>query len=231
MNTLNSLIAVAIVAVPLVGCIGAEPMTEDDMVYEEPEEEATPELADQQALGSTECFEQDNPRWDMMRSMVDQFVQEGKLSREKAATYKCDPRQVSKDMPVTIVVEEAPESSVHALTSGCATTGTITVKIGSPTPLMYFRQSLDWCYDGNVVSDWSGQCTGWVTTWGWANFWNFDGCTTNDFIKYWLNGHYPGGIHHRTIGHFTNDLPYVPHYDKLVSTWGHYDGTADFKVY
>jgi hypothetical protein len=188
-------------------------------------------LAAAAPVSPTTCFEQDNPKWNEMRVLADQMVREGQLSQEKADAYKCDPRLVVKDMPVEVTIERTASSLQVAAAAGCKDTGRIIAKIGSPV-VMKAIQSLNWCYNGkDTVSDWSGQCTGEVTTWGKANFWNFDGCTTNDFIVYRLDGKPRGGIHHRTIMHFTSDVPWVVSQDKLISTWGHYDGTADFKVY
>jgi hypothetical protein len=173
-----------------------------------------------------------------MRALADQYAHEGLLTRARANALKCDPRLAFQNMPVKVRVELTPlgnavlaqRSGGTLLAAGCGTTGRIWAEIGWPTTLEFF-QSLQWCWDGSTVSDWGGECSGNVTRWGWANFWHFDGCTTNDFIKYWLGGRFPGGIHHRTIGHFTNDVPWVPHYDQLISTWGHFDGTADYRVY
>ncbi len=176
------------------------------------------------AAGGKACFEQGDPKWAPMRSMADQFVIDGALTRDTAEAYKCDPRLASQNLSIRLRVE-AP-SGPQPLISGCGSTANIIVELGWPVALVA-KQNLSWCYNGTTVSSWSGVCTGWTTGWGTANFWDWDGCTTNDFIPYTLNGHYPGGVHHYTGHHFVNKLPWVYNITQNVSTWGHFDATWD----
>jgi hypothetical protein len=90
--------------------------------------------------------------------------------------------------------------------------------------------TLNWCYDGKVVSDWSGECDGWATKWGKAIFWDFDGCVQNDWLPYSLGGRTPGGIHHKTKLKFVNKTPWT--YDTFLrlEMWGHCRGTWDMMI-
>jgi hypothetical protein len=163
-----------------------------------------------------------------MRTMADKFVEDGTLTREKADAYKCDPRLVSKEA-VKVKVVKAEDTHFMRANAQCTGHGFI---VGVGTPEIYTaRQSINFCFDGNQVSDWWGECTGDVNGWGKTNFWHYDGCTTNDWIPYTLDGRDKGGIHHRTAHQFTCDVPWVPNRTELLSQWGHYDGTMDWKNY
>lgn len=173
------------------------------------------------------CFEAGDAKWAKLRSMADQFAQDGTISRATAEAYKCDPRLSYTNMVVRVSVEPP----IRVLSLNCnGYTGNIIASIGIPTTFTA-TQSLRWCFDGTLVSNWSGTCDGNVTGWGTAQGWDWDGCTTDNYIPYTLNGHYPGGVHHYTKHHFTTLVPWVPNYTQAISTWGHFDGTADYAVY
>jgi hypothetical protein len=61
--------------------------------------------------------------------------------------------------------------------------------------------------------------------------WSFDGCTTNDYIPYWLNGSFPGGVHHYTGHKFVNITPWTLSQTQNISVWGHFEGTSDYQVH
>lgn len=105
---------------------------------------------------------------------------------------------------------------------------TLTHKLAGGT--LTARQTLNWCWNGKTVSDWSGECTGSVSKWGRTLLWSFDGCPQNDFIPYKLNKRFPGGIHHKTKIRFTNKQWQVPDVETTLEQWGHYDGTLDQMV-
>lgn len=174
------------------------------------------------------CFQVGAERFADFRAQITRFGEQGKLSPRAVAAITCDPR--TADDYVTYDIR-AEKSGPAVLASGCkaSTLWTITFALGGV--LGGHRQSLNWCWNTSThrVSDYGGQCSGYVTGWGTANGWSFEGCTQNDFIPYTLNGYTNGGVHHSTQGHFDNLVPWSLDRYLRLSIWGHYDGTCDTK--
>jgi hypothetical protein len=209
---------------------------------------------------NAECFEVDNPQWAEFRAEADARVTRGELTRELADAYKCDPRKAQEDLvraierelaaetqevlslPASLNYVEVADTSVSPA-DGPGAEGTaaaakpkkkcvegyvLTHKLGGGT--LTARQTLNWCYDGKKVSDWSGECSGSVNKWGKVLLWSFDGCTQNDWIPYKLGKYTPGGIHHKTKIRFTNKQWQVPDVETKLEQWGHNNGTIDQMV-
>jgi hypothetical protein len=66
-----------------------------------------------------------------------------------------------------------------------------------------------------------------IGAWDRSLFWSYERCSTNDFVPYTLGPYWPGGIHHHTVGYFTDTTPWTPNRDVPANIWGHYDGTWD----
>jgi hypothetical protein len=174
------------------------------------------------------CYRVGDPQYFEFRSMVEQLKVTGELSGPDAATLDCDPRRANE----RITYEVTTESVAGAFASGCksSTNWIITFNVWGAEAGKH-NQSLSWCWNNTTkkVSEWGGPCGGSTTAWGTTNGWNWDGCSQNDFIPYTLGGSYPGGIHHKTQGKFTNVVPYTPAIYLNLDIWGHYDGGCDTK--
>ncbi|BEL03564.1 hypothetical protein Q0Z83_017550 [Actinoplanes sichuanensis] len=205
------------------------------------------------------CFETGASTWAPFRSEVDLALGRGEITRFQADRYRCDPRIAQADLVKKIEAElaanppalvtlpesanwyevddddpdpaEAKAASVSAAAKPkkrCVSGYQLTHKLGGGT--LTAIQTLNWCYNGKKVSDWSGECRGTVSKWGKALLWSFDGCSQNDFIPYKLGKYNPGGIHHKTNIRFTNKQWQVPDVSTLTEQWGHYNGTIDQMV-
>lgn len=159
------------------------------------------------------------------------FVSSGKLTREQADLYRCHPELALKNAPVKVKIipsDKAQRQDKTALAAGCKSSSTLVEEYGSPTALVH-ESTLNWCYDGRRVSDWSGNCDPSVTGWGTTLGWSSGGCTRNDFIPYTLRGYYPGGVDHVTRGTFNNNYTPSPAVNMTIYIWGHGDGTCDHR--
>jgi hypothetical protein len=199
------------------------------------------------AYAAENCVAQDDPTWAAMRAEAENLVSTGEMTREKADAYKCNPELIIADIKASVengdvVVEVTPlppleeeeNSPANADIAAAAKTKCLdqiglTYKVGTPVTLTAF-QSLNWCFNGTKVSDWSGECYGTVSKWGKANFWSFDSCSQNDFIPYKIGKKKNGGIHHKTRINFVNKVPWTFDLSFLLEQWGHYDGGLDQMV-
>lgn len=105
----------------------------------------------------------------------------------------------------------------------------LTHKMGWPAELTA-KQSINFCWNGKKVSDWSGECAGSVNKAARLLYWSFDSCSQNDWIPYTLGGKVQGGIHHKTQMKFVNKTPWTFDVDTTIEQWGHYDGSIDRMV-
>ncbi|MEU8422314.1 hypothetical protein AB0C15_15715 [Micromonospora sp. NPDC048835] len=174
---------------------------------------------------SAGCYRVGDAQYAEFRSTVKQLKAKGELSASDASALDCDPRRASE----RITYEISSEPVMGTLASGCksSTNWIISFSIWGAEAGKH-NQSLSWCWNNTTkkVSDWGGPCGGSTTGWGTTNGWSWDGCSQNDFIPYTLGGSYPGGIHHKTEGKFTNSVPYTPAIYLRLEIWGHYAGTC-----
>jgi len=191
----------------------------------------------------TACFESDNPQWAPMRAEADRLVVSGELDSAKAEAYKCDPRLIYQDFAkavtdpaqakVTVTqvfpTQTAMLAAAKKAKNKCVEGYFLTHELGTPTTIKA-KQSINFCFNGSAVSDWSGVCEATITAWGKTTFWSFDGCPQNDWIPYTLNKKHNGGIHHKTRLNFINKTPWTYDVSTLLEQWGHYDGTVDQMV-
>lgn len=207
------------------------------------------------AAASDACPAATDPMWAPMRAEADAMVQRGEMTVEKAEAYKCDPSIIFTDLnkslqdgpKVEVIEPQGPPSEVEddsAPDGGstpdemlaqakakkkCIDKIGLNYEVGVPVA-MTARHTLNWCYNGKTVSDWSGECTGSITTWGKAIFWSFDSCSTDAYLPYKLGKRNPGGIHHHSLVKFTNKTPWTFDQDFWLDTWGHCKGTWDQAV-
>ncbi|GIE80697.1 hypothetical protein Aph02nite_66470 [Actinoplanes philippinensis] len=220
---------------------------------------AQPAVAGESAVGPwiPACFETGASTWAPFRTEVDLALGRGEITKFQADRYRCDPRIAQSDLVKSIeadiaanppalvtlpepagwyeVDDDDPDAEgVSSLAAAakpkkrCISGYQLTHKLGGGT--LTATQTLNWCYNGKKVSDWSGECRGKVSTWGKTLLWSFDGCPQNDFIGYKLGKYNPGGIHHKTEIRFTNKQWQVPDVSTLIEQWGHYDGSIDQMV-
>lgn len=164
------------------------------------------------------------------------LVAAGRLTSEQAALYRCHPELALKNATVkTTIIPAKDEASSSTLSSSsaaaakCTHSGTIRESYGTPESLV-FTSTLNWCYDGKHVSNWSGSCNPDVTSWGAALGWSNGGCTRNDFVPYKLGTYTPGGVDHIARGTFDNNYTPLPRVSLTLYIWGHNDGTCDHRA-
>lgn len=162
------------------------------------------------------------------------LVAKGKLSRAQARHALCHPRVTARSVARAgrWVSARDVTGSPSADRAGwrTKTSGNLIVSwsiLGAVAGT--HTSTLSWSYNTQKrrVREWSGRCTGDTTAWGWVNGWSWDGCSTNDFIPYTLNGATYGGIHHDTRGKFDQGWIGFPSISFRNEIWGHYDGTCD----
>lgn len=140
--------------------------------------------------------------------------------------------------PIQGVVLPPPSNAgLSALALKCRSSPTVTASLRTWLgEAAWYRNYTSFCYNGRTVSQWSGHTNGWCAKWAKIYGCRWQGDLSEKFIPYTLGRYYPGGIHHRTHGNFTITawgtlgLP-NSYWQPLVAYWGHYDGSADWRVY
>lgn len=182
----------------------------------------------------TACYMPGSPQLAKVRANIAKAVASGQMSKAVGADTTCDPRLLAtKYLTYTVTQSPAPAQTITpAYATRCkgSTTWNYTWSSGGVVT-GGLRVNLYWCYNGSTVTAYSGQCVGYLTTWGNINGWS-GGCDVNQFIMYTLNGHGNGGVHHVTQGHWraATGFPGLNFTSSArMDMWGHYDGSCDTK--